>query len=148
MLFAAVPMIVSAQNTITIHQKDGKQFSFGFDEKPVVSFTDNMLVVKTTKTEIQYELALLSKFTFDQKQTAVDAIVDERIEPSVTLDEYSVQISGLKAGATATLLSADGKQLQSYRTDNEGTVSFSIAELPQGIYIIKSESLTCKILKK
>ena len=148
MLFAAVPMIVSAQNTITIHQKDGKQFSFGFDEKPVVSFTDNMLVVKTTKTEIQYELALLSKFTFDQKQTAVDAIVDERIEPSVTLDEYSVQISGLKADATATLLSADGKQLQSYRTDSEGTVSFSIAELPQGIYIIKSESLTCKILKK
>ena len=33
-------------------------------------------------------------------------------------------------------------------TDQDGSVTFSIADLPQGIYIIKSESLTCKILKQ
>lgn len=142
----AIPMM--AQNTLTIHQKDGQQFSFGFEEKPVVSFTDNALAIKSTKVEVQYELAKVAKFTFDDVADVVNAIKADDVNASITLGEYSVSITGAKADATVHLIASDGKQLQTYRTDQDGSLSFSIADLPQGTYIIASESLTCKILKK
>lgn len=139
---------VNAQNTLTIHQKDGKQISFGFDEKPVVSFTDNYLVVKSGGAEVQYALSTFSKLTFDDKEAGVDGIGDDAGKASVSLDEYVVAINGAKADIPVRLVALDGKEIQSYKTDKEGAVTFSIADLPEGIYIISSESLTVKILKK
>lgn len=137
-----------AQNTLTIHQKDGQQFGFGFEEKPVVTFTDNTLIIKSTKIEVQYELAKVAKFTFDDVEDAVFGIKADDAKASITLDEYTVSISGAEADITVRLIASDGKLLQSYKTNQDGSVTFSIAELPEGTYIIVSESLTCKILKK
>lgn len=148
LFFAISISSLFAQNTLTIHQKDGQQFGFGFEEKPVVTFTDNALIIKSTKIEVQYELAKVSKFTFDDVEDAVIGIKVDDAKASITLDEYTVSISGAAADITVRLIASDGKQLQSYKTNQDGSVTFSIAELPEGTYIIVSESLTCKILKK
>lgn len=139
---------VAGQNTLTVHQKDGQKFSFGFEEKPIASFTDNYLVIKSTKVEVQYELAKITKFTFDDVDDAVIGVKADETKASITLDEYTVSIIGAKADITVLLLASDGKQIQSYKTNPDGSITFSIAELPEGTYIIKSESLTVKILKK
>lgn len=137
-----------SQNTLTVHQKDGQQFSFGFESKPVVTFTDTELIVKSKGIELRYELARFSKFTFDEKEIddAVIPIVENKA--SITLDEYTVSISGAKADIIVRLMASDGRTLEQYKTDADGSLTFSIAELPEGTYIIVSESLTCKILKK
>ena len=148
LFFAISISSLFAQNTLTIHQKDGQQFGFGFEEKPVVTVTDNALIIKSTKIEVQYELAKVAKFTFDDVEDAVIGIKVDDAKASITLDEYTVSISGAAADITVRLIASDGKQLQSYKTNQDGSVTFSIAELPEGTYIIVSESLTCKILKK
>lgn len=147
-VLALLPLGLYAQNTLTVLQKDGQQFSFGFEDKPVVTFTDNELVVTSTKTELRYELVKLAKFTFDDVEDAVIGIKPDAAKASITIDVYTVCINGAKPETTVTLLSADGKQLQSYKTSAEGSVTFNIAELTAGTYIITSESLTVKILKK
>lgn len=139
---------VFAQNTLTVHQKNGEQFSFGFEDKPVVTFTDTELIVTSTKTELRYELANVNKFTFDDVEDAVINIKSDASKASITLDEYAVSISGLEADAAIRLITSDGKLLQSYKADDDGAVTFSIAELPQGTYVITTESLNCKIIKK
>ena len=141
---------LSAQNTLTIHQKDGQQFSYGFGEKPVVTFTDNDLIVTTANENVKLTLALTSveKFTFDSNETAVNDIKDNAQKASISLDEYSVYIANVKENAVVSLSSADGKQLQAFKADADGTVSFSIADLPNGTYIISSENLSVKIQKK
>lgn len=144
--FLAIPIF--AQNTLTIHQKDGQQFSYGFEEKPVVTFTDNDLIIKSSKTEVQYEMAKVAKFTFDDVEDAVIGIKANDTKSSLSLDEYTVCISGAKADVEVRLIASDGKQIQTYKTNQDGSISFSIAELPEGTYIISTESLTVKILKK
>lgn len=144
--YLAVP--VFSQNTLTIHQKDGQQFSFGFEDKPVITYTDNALVLKTVKTEVQYPLASLAKFTFTESETAVTPVSADKNNPVLSLDSYVVNISGAKADVSVSVIGSDGKILSTYQTDSDGGVTFSIADLPQGTYIIKSENLTCKILKK
>ena len=138
---------VFSQNTLTIHQKDGQQFSFGFADKPVITYTDTDLVLKTTRTELQYPLAQLAKFTFTDVEDAVISIKDDKAV-QLELDNYAVNITGAKPGIMVSVTGIDGKSLAVYKTDADGSVTFSISELPEGIYIIKTESLTCKILKK
>ena len=148
LLGALLVCSIFAQNTLTVHQKNGEQFSFGFEDKPVVTFTDTELIVTSTKTELRYELANVNKFTFDDVEDAVINIKSDASKASITLDEYEVSISGLEADAAIRLITSDGKLLQSYKADEAGSVTFSIAELPQGTYIITTESLSCKIIKK
>ena len=142
----AVPMF--GQNTLTIFQKDGQQFSYGFIDKPVISYTDNDLVLKTSKTEVQYPLSSLAKFTFTDVQTSVVPVDENKSDAKLSLDDNVVRIKGTESGTAISVIGSDGKTLVTYKTDAEGCVTFSIDELPEGIYIIQSESLTCKILKK
>ena len=142
----SVPLF--GQNAITIHQKDGQQFSFGFDDKPVITYTDTDLVLKTTKTEVQYPLASVAKFTFTDVEDAVIPIKQDSNAAQLELDGYLVSITGAKADITVKVIAPDGKTLGTYKTDSDGSVTFSIADLPIGLYIINSENLTCKILKK
>lgn len=150
LLFYAAMLMSSvfAQNTLTIHQKDGQQFSFGFEDKPVITYTETDLVLKTTNTEVQYPLASLAKFTFTDVEDAVISIKDDGNAAQFDLDNYTVSITGAKAGANVTVIGSDGKTVGTYKTDSDGCVTFSIADLPQGLYIINSENLTCKVLKK
>ena len=141
-------MPLFSQNTLTIHQKDGQQFSFGFDEKPVITYTETDLVLKTTKTEVQYPLASLAKFTFTDVEDAVIPVKQDSNAAKLELDNYTVSITGAKAGITVTVINSDGKTVGTYKTDFNGSVTFSIADLPQGLYVINSKDLTCKILKK
>lgn len=146
--FAIMSIPLLAQNTLTIHQKDGQQFSFGFEDKPVIKFTDNEIVLTSAKTELRFQFANVAKLTFDDVEDAVISIKADGTKASITLDEYTVSISDAKADATVQLIASDGKQLQSYKIGQDGTATFSIADLPDGTYIISTESLTVKILKK
>ena len=142
------PVSMFCQNTLTVHQKNGEQFSFGFEEKPIVSFTDNELVIKSTGAEVRYQLEMVAKFTFDEKETAVNDIKPDSGKAIITLDEYTVRISGAKPESSVSITASDGKQLQSYKISNDGSVTFSIADFSDDIYIINTESLTVKIIKK
>ena len=147
-LVALLVCPVFSQNTLTIHQKDGQQFSFGLEDKPVITYTETDLVLKTTKTELQYPLASLAKFTFADVDDAVISIKDDGNSAKLVLDNYVVNITGTNPGISVSVIGTDGKSLATYKTDDNGSITFSIAELPEGTYVIKSESLTCKILKK
>jgi hypothetical protein len=146
--FALMSITLLAQNTLTIHQKDGQQLSFGFEDKPVIKFTNSEIVLTSAKTELRFQFANVAKLTFDDVEDAVVSIKADGTKASITLDEYTVSISGAKVDAVVHLIVSDGKLLQSYRVGQEGTVTFSISDLPDGTYIISSESLTVKILKK
>ena len=137
-----------ALNALTVRQNDGQQLTFGFAEKPVITFTDNELVITSSKTEYRFLFTNVAKLSFDDIEDAIIDVKADGTKANITLDEYTVNISGAKADATVQLITSDGKQLQSYKISQDGTLTFSIADLPDGTYIISSESLAVKILKK
>lgn len=139
-------LTMSAQNTLTIHQKDGSKFGYGFSEKPVITYTETDLVLKTAKTVVEYPLSAILKFTFTDSETAVSDIKGTN-SPVLQLDNNTVYISGVEPLQQVSLIDINGKVLSTYKTDANGSISFSITELPEGIYIVKTKSLTCKISK-
>ena len=96
---------------------------------------------------MEYLLSKVQKFVLTEDPTKVNQVQDELRKPVLVLDDYQVNISGAKPDATVRVLSADGKELATYKTDSEGSVTFTISELPVGTYIIRSDDLSFKILK-
>ena len=156
-LFALVALLmttslaVRSQNVMVIHLKSGTIAELAFKYNPVVTFTDTDAVLTTTvngrEIVVSYPLEKLTKFTFVTKDiTAVDEVEDRNVQ--FLIEDYTVTITGAKPEIVVRLISMDGKQLGAYKTDKDGSVSFSIAELAVGTYIIASEDITFKILKK
>lgn len=146
LLLSVLMTHISAQNTLTIHQKDGRLFSYGFLEKPVITYTETDLVLTTANIVVEYPLSAISKFTFTE--TSVSDVETDVVTPILELKDNTVHISGEKPLQTVTLIGADGKIVSTFKTDTSSSVTFSIAALPKGIYIVKSESLTCKNSKR
>ena len=146
------PVAVLAQddlNYLIIHQKDGTEASFGFNEKPVITYTDNDLIIKTTTApEMHYLLASLSKISFSETPTAVIPVSDQKQAPVFEFDGNTVNISGVEAEGVIVVVAADGKTVITAKADYDGKASFGIAELPEGIYVVKTDIISFKILKK
>jgi len=140
-----IPGLLHAQNYLTITQKNGDEFSFGFTDKPVVTYTESDLVLTTEKTSVEFPLESLLKFTFTDQPTDVPT-VETRADLKVW--DNTVLLTGLGAETQVQLVAIDGKVVATYKATTEGRLYFSIAELPAGTYIIKSDSINCKILKK
>ena len=149
-LFCVVLLAAPAfcQNILTVHQKDGNLFRYSFEEKPVVSFTDKDIVLKSTKIEVRFDMTKVSKFTFNENATLADAVKADDAGTDIVLDEYTVSIVGAKADMDVRVLSSDGKVLKTFRTGQDGSIEFSITDFTEGTYLISSESVNVKILKK
>jgi hypothetical protein len=154
-LLVVAPMALRSQNVMVIHLKNGRLVDLAFKYQPVVTFTETDVVLTTSNgLTFQYPLASLTKFTFVTKDitdpeippTTVDEVESRKV--TFLIDEYTVTISGASADLPVRLLSADGRQLNVYKTDKSGTATFSIEDLPEGTYIISSQEITFKVLKK
>lgn len=118
-----------AQNTLNVHQKDGVVVKYGFSEKPTVTYTATGIHLATTKVEVDYPFVNLEKFTFSDEANAINVLKTESTNDDVRI--YN----------TNSMLLKTVKQ-------SDGEASFSISELPNGIYIIKNGKTTYKIVKK
>lgn len=151
-LLLTTSVAVRSQNVMVVHLKTGTVAELAFKYKPVITFTDTDAVLTTTingrEIVVSYPLEKLTKFTFVTKDiTAVEEVEEDR-NVQFLIEDYTVTITGAKPEIVVRLIASDGKQLGSYKTDKDGSVSFSIAELAAGTYIIASEDITFKILKK
>ncbi len=118
-----------AQNTLNVHQKDGTMVSYGFSEKPVVTYTETGIHLTTTKVEVDYPFANLERFSFSDKTTSIDIVTTERTNDDVCI--YNINGVLIK-----TIMQSDGAS------------SFSMSDLQKGIYIVKNGKSTYKIIKK
>lgn len=145
------PGSVMAQNELSyliIHQKDGTQASFGFSEKPVITYTDNDMIIKTDNApEVRYVMSSLSKISFSDTPTSVSSAQEDLQAPVFEFDGYTVNIQGLKADATVAVFTADGKAVISTKAGKDGSASVSVADQPDGIYVIRTDVISFKILK-
>lgn len=119
-----------AQSTLNIHQKDGAIISYGFAEKPIVTYTGTSIRLTTSKVEVDYPLANLDKFTFgDNDSSQIEVLRTE----STNDDMYIYNTNGVLVKSIRLI---------------DGTSSFQTSELPKGIYIIKNGKTTYKITKR
>ena len=124
-LFLAIfsAMTVMAENRLVVWQKDGTTSEFAFDRKPDVNCQDNAFVVTTLDTQVSFPLVRIQKVTFEY-------------EAPEGIDAPTLDPKDLKSGEIQQIYGLDGRARVDLRT------------LPPGVYVVKSNGVTYKILKK
>ncbi len=142
---------LTAQSTLmTIRMNDGTEHTFSMTENDRVYFEDNdKLVVEITvygkgETYERFNLADIRKITCAETEG-----ISETSSTSVCLSPNPVHdavlLSNLKGKETILIFALDGRIMKSVEV-SEGQL-IDISDLPIGLYLVKTESQTLKMIK-
>ena len=67
---------------------------------------------------------------------------------TVKIIRNTLVLSGLKSGTSAQVFSTDGRMVQTLTANYNGTFRLSLSSLPTGVYVVKVNDTTYKILKQ
>ena len=138
-----------AQNAVTIYQTDGKTANFAFAEKPVVTYTEDNLVLTTTKTSVQYPIYLIQKIEFQEEWFAPTDIKPtiEEADVKFSFQGGVITISGGVPNSEVFIYNIKGLKVRQYRLDEQGNTSISTTNLDKDIYIVKTKNISFKFRK-
>lgn len=135
-----------AQNQLNIWLRSGDVVSYSFAQKPLLMFPTGKyvlneyyrevleygnIVLKAGNVTVEYPSADVLKYTFEKNPVSV-ATVRTRLHEGGDVKVYTTNGVLVKTAAAA----------------KDGTRSFSLDDLPRGVYVVKSNSSTYKIKKQ
>ena len=134
---------------------DGSRYAYALDQHPVVTYSNGELHLSTSQEEITYPADDVHKFTFslsditDEGQkpptTQVSSI---ELDAQISLQQGDIHFASCRAGSPISLYTLDGKLLQAVEADANGNARLATDSYPAGVYIIKTETITHKIIKR
>ena len=129
---------VDEVETLIIQMKNGSENTF---------FEGVNLKVSATTGDVSFALADVLRFTYDKRSTT--GINEGITTPTgVAFEGDVLVISQLKANATASIYTLDGKLIRQLKPHRTGTYRISLSGLPTGLYIVKADNVTYKITKR
>ena len=134
---------------------NGNRYAYALDEHPVVTYSNGELLLDTRYEQISYPATEVRKFTF----SASDNTHEEPLPPSTGLNSIEHEqlkalqhgdmfFSGCKGGSSVCVYSIDGKHIHTTQVDENGNARIMLSSYPSGVYIIKTETITHKIIKR
>ena len=119
---------------------------FTLDNLKQITFNGTTVNIEQTDgTKSSAEMGNISRIYFDDMSSIADINPNgENLVEYLSPEEIAINS---EAGSTVAIYSLTGAQLLSRRIDTQGE-TISIAALPQGIYIVKANGRTTKIIKR
>lgn len=127
---------------IAVWQQNGEVAKYRLSTSPRVKYIDYELWIISDEVEIGYHTNDVRKFTlgldFNEDPTCIDRIESE--------NPFFLQQA--RPGSPLLVFDSNGRLLETGKVGANGTASYSLDAYPSGVYIIKTESTTIKILKR
>jgi hypothetical protein len=138
---------VEDRKFLVVETKDHVKTAYMLAEKPEVSFVGNNMRITSTKADVTYDLTEVIRFTYETRSiTGVSELRDELAE--INYKDGELVISGIKVGSSVNIYSLDGKLVKQLTAQRTGSYRISLASLSKGVYIVKSDNVTYKIMKR
>lgn len=142
-----IAMQADQVQTLIVQLKNGSQTAFFLKDKPQVKFEGGNLKVTSTVGDTSFALSDVLRFTYTTKDpTGIDETVTA--PTGVNFQGDMLVISQLKANSDVSIYAVDGKQLRQLTAPHSGTYRLNLSELPAGLYLVKADNVTYKIVKQ
>ena len=143
-------MATAPDDGLWVERLDGTKQGFVFADFPKVTYTADQLVMTTKTVTVEFPLTELRRVIFaDDVVTAIrEAVAAEGSSPVIRATADGAQLAGFAPKTAVEVYTTSGLLLSREQTAADGTLTISLAARPQGIYIIKTNQTTLKILKK
>ena len=147
LLLLGVGVNCQAQQRLIVWQKNGEKIYYNLADQPKTTFAGTDMVITTTNVTVTYPINNIRSYTYEGESTAI---------PSLTTDdglyveqgEDAVTFKNLKSGSDVLLFATNGALLETLKSDGVTPVTISIANRPAGVYVVKANDITYKLLKK
>ena len=141
----AIATTATAQH-IAVEKEAGDLFTMELSELKQITFNGTTVNIEdNTGTVYSATMGDINRIYFDDRSSVADIeFQGGNLVEYISPDEISIDCN---AGSTVTVYSLTGAQMITRRMNTQGGI-ISIAGLPQGIYIVKAEERTTKIIKR
>lgn len=138
--------------SIIIFTKDQKQHEFQLaGNLPEVKFGASTLqVIISSAVQAEFSQDDVVKIAYkNPQQTDIDSPVADRNTAEINYqDDGLLVISRLSEGAAVSIYAMDGRQLRQLSAIGDGTCRLDLSALPKGVYLVKTDTITYKIMKR
>lgn len=129
----------------------GACISFPFVEHPRLTYSDGDIVVTTSQEQLSYPHASVRKFTLaneDISQGETTEIATAEREAQWQRQGDMMVFSDCIPGERVIIYNATGQQIAQYAISADGTLQIPLSQFVEGMYVVKSESITYKFMKR
>lgn len=137
-------------NLMTLQLKSDKNIQFLLGEKPIITFVNNEICIRTTFADINYPLKDFKKITYsylDDVTKIADILIDS--DTNYDIRDKIICFHGVQTDAILKVITMDGKLVaQKKITSINGDCEYDLSYLNAGIYCIVVDGIICKIAIK
>ena len=144
------PDIPADEGTVTsliLLLKDGTTQTYELAEQPVITVVGTELKIVANHADVSIPLTDVVRYTFQKRSTTGIDEADSNRE-AIDYNDGVLTLSGLEAGTPISLYTIDGRLLQAHTVADDGTYRQSLASLRQGVYVVKVNHKSYKIIKR
>lgn len=131
---------------LVLWEKNGSVATYHLNTHPRIKYKNGNFWVISDEVEIVYPENEVRKFTLSK---TVDDIVDgiERL-PDTDGQNHNFSFDKARPGSIVDIYDINGRKLGTYTIGADGNLTYSLDNRPAGMYLIKTETTTIKIIKK
>ena len=139
-------------NVLTVWFANGQRTDIKLSENLKVTSENEVFIVKGTTVDVQFDAIDVFKFTLENdgsEGTGIQAVTDGKTaEGTMSYDGNVILLTGFTPGSAVHIFAVNGQIESSYRIGHDGNLTIGLDGLTRGIHIVKTESITYKIIKK
>ena len=133
---------------LVVWKADGTKAYYELNDMPETTFEDGKLVIRTQSATVEYPMSGVLRYTYDGVGTNGVSKVRGLHGAMVKRELNSVTIVNLKEGSLVQLFNSEGTLLDTKTCNSEEPVVISVANQPNGVYVVKYETQTLKLIKQ
>ena len=137
---------IMADQVLQIVKADGQTHTINLNQEPVTTYQDGNLVITTINATISYPLEVVRKFVFISGTEDIQNIKGDKFE--ISKDGRFLTLSGLKSDTDAYLYSINGMLMERIHVTSSTSISINLESYPIGVYMIKVDGATYKIMNQ
>lgn len=135
-------------NALLLQGPSDFKFTILLDDQPVVSFSDDYLVISTHMgASVSFPSSHVTKWTYVRDDEATGISNAARFGSLLSFDGKHIGLTNLAPSTAVQVYTADGVLVSSATTDSRGCVSLSVPERLGVVYVVKTSTVTFKISK-
>lgn len=133
--------------TLVLWHANGKTTEISLSKKPQIQFAPDKVLVKGAGINFEYPLSDIVKFTY-KKEDIINDIDNPTNQADFTRDNERIVFTGIKSTDEVALYKLNGSRVDIQLKAVDDSLVLPLNSVPQGIYLLRINSQTFKIIKK
>lgn len=145
MAMLILPAAAKAQNpTLVLHHANGDTSEVELYTMPRIVMTADKMQIKSSVLDVEYDKTDVLQFTFKNVATGISTVQSEM---AYRIDEDCITFHGVPEADAVKVFNLKGVQLPIRLNAVGSDAVLSLAQLPQGVYLVNINGRTLKFVR-